>query len=293
MKPELRQITSTPQQSFLFRKDVGSQMVNNWHYHPEIELLYIKRSAGTWLIGDHIGPFQSGDMVLLGSNLPHCFRHEYDQIVKRDDKAGETICIKFMPGIFGNHFINLPEIKMLYELLLNCNHGLKLTGKTKESIALMIDKMPDITPGKKLISLLSILEEIAENKEYTALSSKGFIQSASDTNQDKIKLVFEYTFTHFNERISLDQVAALLNMTRQSFCRYFKNKTKKTYVQFLMEVRIGYACRLLMDDEKNVAEISYESGYNNVSHFNHQFKLITKKSPMEYRKDYLSLQTTT
>ncbi|MBC7888430.1 MAG: helix-turn-helix transcriptional regulator [Ferruginibacter sp.] len=293
MKPELRQITSTPQSSFLVRMDVGDRMLNNWHYHSEVELLFIKRSAGTWIVGDHIGPFQSGDMLLIGANLPHCFRHEYDHIFKGDENPGETICIKFEPGIFGSQFFNLPETEQIKELLLKCNYGLKLIGKTKKHLSAMIDKMLVASPGKKLVYLLSMLEEIAESREYIPLSSKGFMQSPGDTDKDRIKLVFEYTFNHFNEKILIDEVATLLNMTRQSFCRYFKNKTQKTYIQFLMEVRIGYACRLLIEDEKNVAEVSYESGYNNISHFNHQFKLITKKKPLEYKRDYLKMESVT
>jgi AraC-like DNA-binding protein len=286
MKPELRQIATLPQTSFLVRRDVGDRMLNNWHYHPEIEVLFIKRSTGTWIVGDHIGPFQSGDILLIGPDLPHCFRHEYDH-----DTAGESICIKFVPGIFGNQFFNLPETKEIKELLSLCNYGLKLIGKTKKSLSATFDKMLVATPGKKLVYLLSMLEEIAETKEYIPLSSKGFMQSPVATDKDRIKLVFDHTFNHYTEKISLNQVAALLNMTRQSFCRYFKTKTKKTYIQFLMEVRIGYACRLLIEDEKNVSEISYEAGYNNISHFNHQFKLITKKKPLEYKRDYLKMES--
>ncbi len=290
MKPALRQITATPQSSFLVRKDVGSSMLNNWHYHPEIELLFIRRSSGTWLIGDHIGHFKNGDLVLIGPNLPHCFRHEYNYLTRKGKAAGETICVKFVPGIFGSNFLNIPEIKAIKNLLSYCNCGLQLTGKTKISLPATIEKMLAATPGKKIISLLSILEEIAESKEYVPLSSPGFMQSPGDANRDKIKLVFEHTFNHYNEKITLNQVAALLNMTTQSFCRYFKNKTNKTYIQFLMEVRIGYACRLLVDDEKNVSEVCYECGYNNISHFNHQFKIITTKTPLEYKGDYLQMQ---
>lgn len=293
MKPELRQITSTHQSSFLVRRDTGDRLLNNWHYHPEIELLFIKRSAGTWMIGDHIGPFKSGDMLLIGPNLPHCFRHEFDHIIKRDETAGEAICIKFVPAIFGNQFFNIPEAQQIKELLSECSYGLKLTGKTKNSLSITIDKMLVAPPGKRLVYLLSMLEEIAENKEYITLSSKGFMQFPANNDKDRIKLVYEYTFNHYNEKISIHQVAALLSMTRQSFCRYFKNKTNKTYIRFLMEVRIGYACRLLIEDEKNVCEISYEAGYNNISHFNHQFKLITKKQPLEYKKDYLKMQYNT
>ncbi len=290
MKPELRQITSTPISSFLVRKDVGDRMLNNWHYHPEIEFLYIKRSAGTWLVGDHIGPYQSGDILLIGANLPHCFRHEYKHVIEREDAAGEAIVIKFIPAIFGNPFLSLPETRKIKELLSVCSCGLKLTGKTRQRLAATFEKILLVTPGRKLVYLLSMLEEISESREYIPLSSKGFMQSPADTDKDRIKLVFEYTFNHYNEKITIEQVASLLNMTRQSFCRYFKTTTRKTYIQFLMEVRIGAACRLLMEDEKNVAEISYEAGYNNISHFNHQFKLITKKKPLEYKKDYLEME---
>ena len=290
MKPALRQITATPQSSFLVRKDVGDAILNNWHYHPEIELLFMKKSSGTWLIGDHIGHFQHGDMVLIGANLPHCFRHEYDYLTKKGAIAGEAICVKFVPDIFGIPFLNMPETKTIKNLFTKCNCGLQLTGKIKNNLSATIEKMLVASPGKKLVYLLEMLEEISESKEYIPLSSKGFMQSAGDINNDKIKMVFEYTFNHYNEKITLNEVAGLLNMTIQSFCRYFKTKTKKTYIQFLMEVRIGYACRLLVEDEKNVSEVCYECGYNNMSHFNHQFKTITKKTPLEYRGDYLRMQ---
>ena len=286
MKPVLRQITSTPNYSFLVRKDSGEQMINDWHYHPEVEILYIKKSSGTWLIGDHIGHFQSGDVVMIGANLPHSFRHEKNYISK-NKKAGESICIKFLPEIFGNSFLNLPETKEIKNLFTKCNSGIKLTGKLKEHIAEIIEKILSLASGKKMICLLSILEEIAQHKKHHLLSSKGFMQMPADADRERIKLVFDYTFSHYNEKITIEKVASLLNMTRQSFCRYFKSKTKKTYIQFLMEARIGSACRLLVEDEKNVTEISYECGYNNISHFNHQFKFITGKKPLEYKRDYL------
>lgn len=287
MKPVLRQITATPEYSFIVRKDVGDNMLNNWHYHPEIELLFIKRSLGTWLIGDHIGHFKSGDIVLIGANTPHCFRHEYEYITKKQE-IGETICVKFLPQLFGECFLHLPETKAVKDLLTKCGRGLQLKGKLKHKIAATIEKMATATPAKKLSYLISMLVEIGESKEMNVLSSSGFTQTTVDPDNERIKLVFEYTFNHYSEKITIDKVAALLNMTRQSFCRYFKSKTKKTYVQFLMEVRIGHACKLLVEDEKNVAEISYDCGYNNISHFNHQFKMITNKKPLEYKRDYLS-----
>lgn len=284
MKPVLRQMTATPNLSFTVRKDEGGSMINNWHYHAEIELLFIKRSAGTWLIGDHIGYFQSGDVVMTGPNLPHCFRHEAEQM-----ERGETICVKFLPDeVLGDHFLNLPETKDIRNLLSRSSTGLRLEGKVRELAGKMILQMLEDTPGKRLVQLLWLLQEIADSRECVPLSSTGFIQSRGPSpDEERIKTIFEFTMKHYHERISLDTVAALLHMTRPSFCRFFKNRTRKTYVQFLMEMRVGYACRLLVEDEKTVAEIGYECGYNNISHFNHQFKSITRKKPLEYKRDYL------
>lgn len=282
MKPVLRQVTHSPEYSFVVRKDAGDDMLNTWHYHAEIEFLYIRRSAGTWLVGDHIGHFQSGDVVLTGANLPHCFRHEADHI-----HHGETICVKFLPEILGDHFLQLPETKSIRSLLNKAGTGLQLTGSIKEQAANLIETMLTDSPGQKLVHLLQLLQDVSESRECVPLSSKGFIQSPGGSDEERVRTVFEYTMKHYHERISLDTVASLLNMTRPSFCRFFKSKTKKTYVEFLMEVRIGYACKLLVEDEKNVAEIGYECGYNNISHFNHQFKSITGKRPLEYKRDYL------
>jgi len=288
MKAELRPLTSTPDRSFLIRTDIGQNLVNNWHYHPETELLFIKKSSGTWLIGDHIGHFQSGDIVLIGPDLPHCFRHEKKYTMKNARTTGETICIKFLPEIFGNVFLNLPEMKTIKKVLSESSCALRLYGKSKMTISKIIDKILTAPPGKKMIHLLSILEAIAEYKEFTTLSSKGFMQSHDESDKERIKAIFEFTFNHYRDKITINDLASLVNMTRESFCRYFKAKTKKTYSRFLMEVRIGSACRLLVENELNVAGISYECGYNNISHFNHQFKFITGKKPLQYKREAMS-----
>ncbi len=283
MKPELRQMTVTPNLSFTVRKDVGENMINNWHYHAEIELLFIRSSAGTWLVGDHIGHFKTGDVVMTGANLPHCFRHEAGHM-----ENGETICVKFLPEMLGEYFMNLPEARDIRGLFAGAANGLRLEGAIREQAGRLIEQMLNDAPGRRLVCLLQLLQDIADSRDCVPLSSTGFMQSPGPvTDEERIKTIFEYTLRHYQEKISLDTVAALLHMTRPSFCRFFKSRTRKTYVQFLMEVRIGHACKLLVEDEKTVAEIGYECGYNNISHFNHQFKFITGKKPLEYKRDYL------
>lgn len=282
MKPVLRQITDTPDHSFLVRKDSGSEMINNWHYHPELEILYIKKSRGTWMIGDHVGHFISGDVVMIGADLPHCFLHEQEY-----ERTGQSICMKFKPDILGTQFLSLPEAKAIRELINRCKSGLKLTGKTKQLVGKMMEACYTATQSKRLVYLIMILEEIAAATSSISLSSMGFMQMPGNEDKRKIRKIFEYTFSNYNNKITIENVAKLLNMTRPSFCRYFKSKTHKTYVRFLMEVRIGFACRLLIEDEKNVSEISYDCGYNNISHFIHQFKTITGKTPLGYKKNYM------
>lgn len=288
MKPTLRKAVPQPEHSFIIRRDIGNNMRNNWHYHPDYELLYIKRSTGTWLIGDYIGRFKSGDVILIGPNLPHSFRHEYAYMMERDNEPGEAIVALFLKDILGAAFLNLPESKEIRQILLMSEKGLKLKGKTKQIVAKIMYSLLDKTPGGKLVSLLTILQIIAENNEYKLLASEGFKYQSDGVDNARISAVFEYTFNHYQNQITIEEVAALINMGKHSFCRYFKEKTKKTYIQFLMEVRIGKACRLLIEEDMRVTEVCYSCGYNSVSHFNHQFKSIKNKSPYEYKQEYIN-----
>ncbi|MGZ3757241.1 MAG: AraC family transcriptional regulator [Mucilaginibacter sp.] len=287
MKATLKKATPTPEHSFNIHKDIGHAMLSAWHYHPECELLLLKRSFGTCLIGDHVGPFKNGDLFLFGSNLPHTFRHEKKYIERKDEKVGESVVILFQNNIWGDAFLNLPEMSAIVKLLNLSKLGLRIKGETRKKVARIAEEMLHDSPSRKLINLLSALEIIAASKEYDLISSNGFNQEANSLDQNRISTIFEFTFNNFHQKIVLEDVAAMINMGRHSFCRYFKSKTKKTYIQFLMEVRIGYACRLLVEEEFNMAEIGYACGYNNISHFYHQFKTLTKKNPMDYRHHYL------
>jgi len=287
MKPILRKVTPNPEFSFTVRRDFAEAMINSWHYHPEFEILYIKRSTGTWLIGDHIGHFETGNVILLGSNLPHCYKHEPDYLRNEEGIGGETIGILFLEQIMGRGFFDIPETAPIKQLLEKSAKGLQITGKAERKCAKIIDKMQKMTSHKRYIALLSLLNIIAERKEYQALST-GVFTSLIENDSDKIKIIFDYTMDHYDEKITIEHVASLIHMTGTSFCRFFKKKTRKTFVQFLMEVRIGKAGKLLVEEEKNVTEICYACGYNNLSHFHIHFKKITGMKPLEYKKNYIS-----
>ena len=290
MKATLKKATPNPEQSFNVHKDIGHEMSSDWHYHPECELLVLKRAYGTCLIGDHVGSFKNGDVFLFGSNLPHTFRGEKKYLDRDDEKIGETVVLLFQNNIWGDAFSNLPEIGPIVKLLQLSKLGLRLKGATRKKVAKIAEEMLTDTPARKLINLLSALELIAASKEYELISSSGFNPEVNRVDQNRINTIFEYTFNNYHRKVVLEDVSNIINMGKHSFCRYFKSKTKKTYIQFLMEVRIGHACRLLVEEEFNMAEIGYACGYNNISHFYHQFKALTKKNPLDYRQHYLKTE---
>lgn len=289
MKPTLRKAIPAPESSFVVRKDVCMEMKNNWHYHAECELLFIKRSCGTWLVGDYKGSFKSGDVILLGSGIPHSFRHENKYITEGVSEQGEALVTLFLPEIFGECFLSLPESKKLKNLLELSKRGLKIKGDTRNKIRLIMEEMLIAEKERRLVDILNILQLIIEKNEYEMLAMEGYSCETGIKNNNRLNLVIEYTYNNYHKQITVDEVASLLNMSVPSFCRFFKEKTKKTYIHFLMEVRIGQACKLLIENDMHSAEVGYTCGYNSISHFNHQFKIIKKESPLEFKRSYLNL----
>lgn len=288
MKPTLRKAIPEVENSFVVRKDVGSNMKNNWHYHVECELLCIKKSSGIWLIGDYEGRFESGDVILIGSGTPHSYRHE-DKYIKEASAQGEALVTLFLPEIFGDSFLNLPESREIKSLLELSKRGLKMRGTMRKNIEKMMEEMQLAGKGRKLINLLNILHLVSEKKEFETLTTEGYSCTTERINNDRLRLVIEHTYFNYHKQITIEEIASLVNMSIHSFCRFFKEKTRKTYMQFLMEVRIGQACKLLIEDDKHSAEVGYTCGYNSISHFNHQFKIIKNKSPLEFKRNYINL----
>ncbi len=282
----LRKITPHPQSSLSIRIDKGKNLLNNWHYHPELEIVYIRKSAGTRMVGDSMENFHHHDMVLLGPDLPHSFNHDKEYVNRNGTQAPEAIVIHFQQDFLGPQFWEIPEMKAISRVIRLSRQGLKIHGKTRKLITVLMTKMMEATPSMRVIFLLQILEEVAVKQEYSLLASKGYNYSENYDDNDKLSRIYQYTFEQFSKKIRIEDVAALLHLSPPSFCRYFKLKTRKTYFQFLVEVRIGQACRMLPDNELSVLEIGYACGYHHISHFNHQFKKVTGKSPMQYRAEH-------
>lgn len=285
MKPALRRITLNPEYSFNVRKDTGKQVYSMWHHHPEIEFFLIRGGKGLQIVGDKTSNINEDcHMIITGSYLPHTIVYNNGS----SGQAVEAIVVHFDPAVLGPSFLDIPEMREIKELLGLVANGLEIHGKTLEIMEKQMFALYDADYSTRLILFLQILQTIAKEKEYKVIASKGFAGDFSLRDNTRINKIYEFTFANFHHDITIEEASSQLNLSKESFCRYFKLKTGKTYVQFLMEVRIGHACKLLMENEKNVAEVCFSCGYNNASNFHHQFKALKGKTPLQYQKDYVS-----
>ena len=289
MKPQLLKIRTEPTNSFSIRQDNTPYMNNRWHYHPEVELIYFKNGRGMQFIGDSIKSFREGDIVMIGSNLSHYWQFDDVYLDENSEVAADIRVIHFCENFWGNHFLNLPETKSIKITLEKARRGIQISGAQKEEVGKLIDDALSSEGSKRIVLLMEILTVISKCKQ-TELSSVGFSQNHTELEDDRINLIYEYSLTNFKRQIDLKEIAQIANTSPNYFCRYFKSKTSKTYSQFLAEIRVGYACKLLIEDKINIQQICFESGFNNFGSFFKYFKSITGKSPLVYQKEFLQDQ---
>jgi len=286
MKAILRKVDVGKDHSFSVREDIFPYLYNHWHYHPELELTLIRKGRGIRLVGDNLEEFDDGDIILLGSNLPHMWRNDPAYFDKSSVLHVEAIAIHFMANFWGTSFYDLPEMKHIRDLFERARQGIKIKGKTRDLVQTKMEAILQVTGVKRIEYLLNLLELIASSTTCEILSSSGFTKTYNLTNTDKINDIYVYTFNHFKSRITIKDIAEQVNLSPHSFCRYFKTRTLKTYWQFLSEIRVGYACKLLIENRISISQVCYESGFHNLSNFNRCFKSITNKTPLQYFKEY-------
>jgi AraC-like DNA-binding protein len=286
VKPQLLRVPKGVQQSFSIRRDVVLYFYNHWHYHPEIELVHIEQGSGTQFVGDNIQSFQSGDLILIGANLPHYWRCDEKYFQGNNDLVAQATVLHFSGHIFGDVFLSLPENKSISELLDKAQRGMKLTGLATAQAKTLLQNLLDQKDGNPVIGLLQILQCLSQDKDMKTLSSTDYVDTFDQHDAARINRIYQYSATHFQQKISIAEIAGVANVSPHSFCRYFKSRSRKTYSQFLLELRIGHACKLLTKGELSVAQVCFDSGFNNFANFNKYFKIITQRSPLQYQKEY-------
>ena len=292
MKPQLHKLPIVDNTSFLYSQWNCPYFDKPWHFHEEYELVLIEKSSGTKFIGDKVSHFQEDDLLLIGSNVPHLFRNSDDYYNDNGSLQARSIFIHFTEDFLGEKFFVIPEMKQVNKLLQNSAMALEIKGKTKEEIIGRLQHIQNEKPSQRLVSLLEILIKLSESKDVHPILSNAFAtrnrSSANNSKDtDRIHNVFEFIMENYKKNIYVETIASMLNMSPVSFSRYFKHHTRKTFSDYVTEIRISHACTLLMQDNESIAQISYQSGFNNLSNFYKHFQKITGMVPKEYRKRFL------
>jgi AraC-like DNA-binding protein len=286
MKPRFLKIEENKETSFDVRHEKASYFNNPWHFHPEMELTFLLQSTGMRFVGDSVERFRSGELVLLGSNVPHYWRNDERFYRPRSRSKAEAIILRFQYDFAGKQFMELPEMNAIKQLFVRALQGIlfgkKISSKLKP-VMLALSKSKGID---RMTLFFEIFKSLSQTRDFRVLSTKIFGGSNRNHDSDRIHQVLDHIHSHLHERIKLEDVAAIANMNITAFCRYLKAQTNKTFVALLNEIRISNACRLLLESSQNISEISYACGFDNVTHFNYTFKKIIKKNPTSYRRQY-------
>lgn len=289
MKPLFHKVPVKHQDSFNIRHDISPNFGTVWHYHPELEIQYVIRGEGVRFIGDNISNFSSGEMVLLGENLPHTWRCDEDYFKHHADQEVEAIVIQFLPDCLGKDFLNLPESYLIPKLFDKAKQGMIITGKTREKMHDLLLAATQATHLDRVILLLSILKLLSETSDYSLITTaQSSVTDSSENDNIRLNKVYNYTLSNYKKDITLEEISSLSNLSVTSFCRYFKMMTKKTYYDFLIEIRISHACRSLIEDKLPTEVICFDCGFNNVSNFYRHFKKVTGMTPLDYKRTFLN-----
>jgi AraC-like DNA-binding protein len=260
---------------FVVKELIAPAFDSNWHFHSEHQLFVVLEGTGTRFVGDSIKPFKESDMVFTGPNLPHLWRSEDAYFNKANNLRTHGIVIYFQENFLGESLMKKEEMERIRVLLQKAVYGLEVKGETNWMITQMM---------KELVHILDIL---SNSPDCYTIAHSGYINQYKEDETVRMTKVYEYVMQNFRQKISLDEVAALANMTPSSFSRYFKARANKSFSNFVSEIRVGNACKLIHEQEMNIAQISYECGFNTLSNFNKQFKEITGKNPLKYKDEYL------
>ncbi|MEE1963635.1 AraC-type DNA-binding protein [Flagellimonas taeanensis] len=285
MKLHLLNRKSDASSSFSVTQNSYPYFLKVWHYHPELELVFIKKSTGTRFIGDSIQKFQPGEVVLLGKNLPHMWLNDDHYFEAEDPNAAEAVAIHFTEDFLGEAFFKSVELSHIGLMLETAIRGIKFQS-TGTDIQKYFENMPVMDSFSKTIALIELLNKLTKHKNHEFLSSIGYMDNFEQNENKKLRKVYGYIFDNFKNEVNLGEVAQLIGMNPSAFSRFFKRTHRKTFTRYLNEVRIGYACKLLLENENNITGTAYESGFNNISNFNRQFRTIKKMSPKDYIKSY-------
>jgi AraC-like DNA-binding protein len=272
--------------AFVIQELIAPYFDVNWHFHSEYQLFVVLKGRGTRFVGDQTSIFKEGDMVLTGPNLPHLWKNDaaYHDPSQRLETHG--IVIYFPDHFLNNSVFELEEMEAIAKLLQRSSRGIEVQGTTQVEVRKMMVQLLELKGTSRLLHLLQILDRLAGSSECVAITDAAYINTNKESEKDRMGQVYEYVMQHFASKITLQEVAQLSNLSVSAFSRYFKSRVNKPFSDFLTEVRISHACKLLHESDQNISEIAFSCGFYTLSNFNKLFRERLHKSPKEYRKEF-------
>lgn len=286
MKQALFKTPIPPDQTLVVKDLIEPYFDPFWHFHTEYQLFVVLKGSGTRFVGDNISPFESGDMVLTGPNLPHLWRCEEHFFIEQDPNGTRGIVVYFQKDMLGEEFWKRKEGFAISQLLKQSERGLEISSRDSDKLLPLFIQMAEESGFGKVLLLLEILHQLSEHTKIYPLASLGYKPMFRHSDTERLNRVQSYIFKNYKSGLSLKEAASIANMSPSAFSRYFKQRTHKKFSQFVSEVRIGHACKLLLEDQMNVSEVAFACGFPTLSNFNKQFRMIMDKSPSEYKQTY-------
>lgn len=274
------------EKSIILQEDNLPFFYNHLHRHKEIQITWIIKGEGSLLVSGNVHPFKPGMLFMIGANQPHIFKSDSRYFEKSRPGSCQSLTVFFDPMAQQESLWNLPEMRKAKQWLEKFPTGCQLASPASKKIIELLLSLKASKGIQQLTRFLEIISYLSSHpKELQTLSGADFLPSYTETEGQRLNNIFQYTLQHYSEPIGLDQVAALAHLTVPAFCRYFKNRTRKTFIQFLNEVRINEACKMLANEQLSISSIAYSTGFSHTSSFIRTFKKLTGKPPLQYRKD--------
>ena len=289
MSALLEQMILNEDESFFIGIFQDNLEKSTWHYHRNFELSFITEGSGKRIVADSIEEFQPGDLVFIGPNLPHVWLVEKEQLIPTRRNL-EMVFLQFTADMLNPQLLNLPEFKTISRALISSERGIQIVGQTLNEVSELLLQMPYLKGFERMLHFFRIMDIIGRSDSNIQLASMDYMKTRFRTGNKRITVIHEYLMNNYREEVDLKKLAALVNMAQGSLCRYFKANMGMTVFEYLNQIKTDFACKLLMHNDMSIIEVCFDSGFNNLSHFNKQFKKTTGVPPSEYRKRFIGLQ---
>ena len=285
MKIMHEQVSFPPRTMLKVKWDDFPHFTYPWYFHSEFEIVYILKSSGKRFVADNVEPFGEGDLTLLGSYLPHFWKSETEDNGENEIRVN-AIVVQFHKDFFREEIQSYPEFHRIAELLKKAERGILFSGASRDKIGKMLKRLLKLNGLERMLYFVRLLDTMARANEVKILASKAYQLEEHRELNNRLDKVMHFINTNYQRKISQDEIALKIGMTTPAFCRYFKEKTGKGFSFFVNEMRIGYACKLLIERNLTITQVCFECGFNNISNFNRMFKRQTSYTPGEYQQQF-------